>query len=217
MSEPPYVQATRLAYDTVAADYAEVLRPALAAQPYDRAMLGIFAELIRLAGGGPVADVGCGPGHVTSHLQSLGLDVYGIDLSPVMVAQARRAYPDIRFGRGSMLSLDLNDSALAGVVGWYSIIHTPPELLPAVFAEFHRVLRTGGLLLLAFQVGDASPLHLERAYGHDISVEAYRLPPDLVADLLSAAGFAVDGTLVREPAKSEGVPQAYLLAVKAEP
>jgi hypothetical protein len=30
-----------------------------------------------------VADVGCGPGHVTAHLRGLGVDAFGIDLSPV--------------------------------------------------------------------------------------------------------------------------------------
>ncbi len=43
-----------------------------------------------------------------------------------------------RFDRGTMATLELADGALPGIVAWYSIIHTPPELLPVVFAEFHR-------------------------------------------------------------------------------
>ena len=57
---------TRTSYDTVAADYADLLRGAVAASPYDRAVLGLFAELVRSAPG-PVADVGCGPGRITAH------------------------------------------------------------------------------------------------------------------------------------------------------
>jgi SAM-dependent methyltransferase len=177
-------------------------------------MLGIFAELIGAAGGGQVADIGCGPRRITTHLDSLGLDVLGIDLSPAMLAQARQAYPGLRFNEGSMLDLDPAEGTLAGVVAWYSIIHTPPERLSAVFAEFHRVIRPGGLLLLAFQVGDATPVQLERAYGHEISAVGYRLPPEMISALLDTAGFAVDSTMIREPGLNEKVQQAYLLATK---
>jgi ubiquinone/menaquinone biosynthesis C-methylase UbiE len=97
MSEPFDVQAVRNAYDTVAVDYADLLRTALAAKPLDRALLAAFAEMVQAAGGGPVADVGCGPGWVTAHLHSLGLDVFGIDLSPAMLAVARRDHPELRF------------------------------------------------------------------------------------------------------------------------
>jgi SAM-dependent methyltransferase len=214
MTEPSYQQATRVAYDTVAVDYAELLRTELERKPLDRAMLGTFAELVQASGGGPVADLGCGPGRVTAYLHSLGLSAFGIDLSPGMVAVARQAHPDLRFEEGSMTDLDLADGLLGGVVAWYSIIHTPPERLPVIFAEFHRVLATGGHLLLAFQAGDER-VHLEKAYGHDLSLDAYRLSPDHIADLLSQAGLVVDARLLREPAgPHEKVRQAYILIRK---
>lgn len=208
--EPSYLQATRAAYDTVAVSYAEQARGELAKSPTDRAMLALFAELV----GGPVADIGCGPGRITGHLVTLGLDAFGIDLSPAMVAVAREAYPDLRFDVGSMTDLDLADGSLGGVVAWYSIIHTPPESLAGVFAEFCRVLVPGGQLLLAFQVGDERR-HIESAYGHDdLSLDAYRLAPDLVVSLLGRAGFIAHARLVREPEGGEKTQQAYLLARK---
>lgn len=210
MTEPSFVHATRAAYDTVAADYAEVLRDALAAAPFDRAMLGAFAEYV----GGPVADLGCGPGRITGYLASLGLDVFGVDLSPEMVAVARRLHPDVRFEEGSLLGLDLPDGGLAGAVAWYSVIHTPPELLPVVCAEFARVLAPGGYLALAFQSGADEPRHIAHAYGHDLSLDAYRFSPSTMSALLSEAGLGVVAQLVREPAAPEKVPQAYLIARK---
>jgi SAM-dependent methyltransferase len=144
------------------------------------------------------------------------LTAFGIDLSPEMVAVARRTHPDLRFDEGSMTALDLEDGALGGIVAWYSIIHTPPEKLPVIFAEFHRVLAPGGHLLLAFQVGD-EPRHLEHAYGHAISLVAYRLSPGHVAELLSQAGLDVDARLIREPYEREKPrqgQQAYLLVRK---
>ncbi|GIH12256.1 class I SAM-dependent DNA methyltransferase [Rugosimonospora africana] len=211
MSEPNYLTETRAGYDAVAVEYAERLRDALDRQPLTRALLTAFAELVRAAGGGPVADLGCGPGHVTAYLRDLGLTAAGVDLSPSMVEVARRAYPGLRFDEGSMSALDRADGELGGIVAWYSIIHTPPERLPALFAEFHRVLAPGGHVLLAFQAGDER-LRVERAYGQAVSLDAYRLPPDRVADLLSQAGLVMVARLVREPDETEKVPQAHLLA-----
>jgi SAM-dependent methyltransferase len=213
MTEPSYLDRIRVAYDTVAVTYAERLEPELAAKPLERAMLAAFADLVRAGGGGPVADVGCGPGHVTARLNALGLDAFGVDLSPAMLAQARRAYPALRFEEASMTALELPDGVLGGVVARYSIIHLPPERLPSVFAEFHRVLSPGGHVLLVFQVGDER-LHVEQAFGHAVSVDAYRLSPDRVTELLGAAGLPVIATLLREPDETEKVPQANLLARK---
>jgi len=210
--EPSYLTDTRAAYDTVAVNYAELTRAELAGKPLDRAMLAAFAELVRSAGAGPVADLGCGPGRIAAHLRSLGVDAFGVDLSPGMIAVARRDYPDLRFDEGSITALDLADGALAGIVAWYSVIHTPPEHLPVVFAEFHRVLAPGGHLLLAFQAGDER-VHIEHAYGHTLSsLHAYRLHPDRVAGQLRDAGFVVHARLLREPGEREKTPQAYLLA-----
>lgn len=213
MTEPSYLRATRVAYDTVAADYAELLRDELARKPFDRAMLGAFAELVHNAGGQLVADLGCGPGRVTAHLCALGVHAFGVDVSPAMITVARESYPDLRFEEGSMAALDLADGALGGIVAWYSVIHTPPDHLPVLFAEFERVLAPRGHLLVAFQAGDAK-VHLDHVYGHDVSLDAYRLSPDDVSELLRDAGFVVSARLVCEPGEGEKTPQAYLVAEK---
>ena len=108
---------------------------------------GVDAELVRAAGGGPVADVGCGPGHVTAHLHDLGLDAFGIDQSPVMIDVAWRDHPGLRFEVGSMTDLPL---AIAGLIAFWSLVHVPGHALPGVLGQFRRVLRPGGVLLLGF-------------------------------------------------------------------
>ena len=100
---------TRDSYDTDADGYADKVRGLLDASPYLRASLALFAELVREAGGGTVADIGCGPGYVTRQLRDLGVDAFGVDLSPAMIALARRDHPDIRFEVGTMTELDLGD------------------------------------------------------------------------------------------------------------
>ncbi len=206
MSEPADLAVTRAAYDKVAEGYADRFRDE-PANPFDRAMLGAFAETVH---SGPVVELGSGPGNITAYLHSLGVPVSGVDLSPAMVDIARRRHPAVRFDEGTMTDLAFADGALAGVVAWYSIIHTPLERLPAQFAEFRRVLAPGGHLLLAFQVGD-EPLHLAEAFGHRIELDVRRLSPGHVTALLVDAGFAPMARLVREPADGEKVAQAYLL------
>lgn len=210
MGEPEFVGVTRDAYDAVAVQYAELFRDALHGAPLDRAMLGVFAEFVLAGGGGTVADVGCGPGRLTGHLRSLGLDVVGTDLSPEMIRLAREAHPDVRFEVGSMTGLPVPDGGLGGVLAWYSVIHTPPERLPEVFGEFRRVLAPGGPLLLGFFAGD-DPGRLAEAFDHKVTV-AYRLSPEGVEELLCEAGFEVTARLVREPGEGERFLQAALLA-----
>lgn len=209
-----YLDTTRTAYDTVAVDYAELLRDHLAGATWDRAMLGAFTELVNAAGGGRVADIGCGPGRVTEYLHTLKVDVFGVDLSPEMIAVARKWYTHLDFQLGAMPGLSIEDDALAGIVAWYSIIHTPPERHVEIFTDFHRMLRPGGHLILAFQVGNERK-HIEHAYGHDISCDAYRLPPEEIIEKLEKSGFTVVSRLLREPeGEFESTPQAYLIARK---
>jgi SAM-dependent methyltransferase len=217
MTDASFLQATRDAYDVLAADHADVVRwdPTLASKPVDRALLAVFAEWIRAGGGGPVADVGCGSGRVTRFLADLGLDVFGVDLSPGMIGLARGLYPDLRFEIGSMLALDIPAASLGGVVAYYSIIHVPWEHRSRVFLELHRVLAPGGQLLLAFQVGDDRHRR-DQVDGVPIPpLEWYRQQPDDIATLLAGAGFDVRVRAVSEPEPdTEQLPQAYVLARK---
>lgn len=199
---------TRDAYDAVAATYAAKFGDELDGKPLDRALLAAFAE----TADGPVADLGCGPGHVTAHLSRLGLEVTGIDLSPAMVATARAAYPALSFAVGDMTRLDLEAGSLGGIVAFYSIIHLPDELLPVAFAEFARVLAPGGQVLVAFQVGDDERLHQVDWHGHRVDLDHHRRRPNTVADLLTAAGLEVRARLVREPEPAETAERCYLLA-----
>jgi ubiquinone/menaquinone biosynthesis C-methylase UbiE len=91
---------------------------------------------------------------VARYLQSLGAKVVGLDISPAMVEQARRINSGIRFQVDDMLALGCPDRTLAGIVAFYSIVNLPKKAIPAVFREMFRVLRAGGLLLLAFHIGD---------------------------------------------------------------
>ncbi|MEU4393402.1 class I SAM-dependent methyltransferase [Kribbella sp. NPDC023855] len=210
MSADDWLADTRTSYDTVAGSYADQLRDALADRTYLRAALGVFAERVRAAGGGPVADVGCGPGHVTAHLNELGVDAFGIDLSPGMIDVARRDHPGLRFEVGSMTELHLGDASVAGLLAWWSLIHIPDDEVPTVFAHFHRVLRPGGPLQLGFHVGDISRLKTEGYGGHPMTVYVHRRQPDKVASWLRDAGFEIEAQWLCDP--DDPIPQALIFA-----
>ncbi|TDD85011.1 class I SAM-dependent methyltransferase [Actinomadura darangshiensis] len=199
--------ATRTAYDAVATLYADMFRDVLDGLPLDRGMITGFAELVPP---GPVADLGCGPGHLTAVLHSLGLDASGLDLSPAMIARARADHPHLRFDEGTMTALDVPDGGLAGILAWYSFIHMEPADLPAVLAEFHRVLAPGGHLLLAFQSTDGTETE---AFDHKVAL-AYRWPIDALADLTRRAGLTEVARFLRRPTEIERFPAGNLLVRK---
>lgn len=209
----------RIAYDLVAEDYAALLHDELEGRPLDRAMLTAFAEEVAAGGGGPVADLGCGPGRIAGFLAGIGADVRGVDLSPGMIAVARREHPGIRFEVASMASLPFGEDEFAGALAWYSIIHTPQEQQPALFAEFARVVRPGGLMLLAFQVSeldDEDIVHLRRAYGHELDLRTRRQPPSRVRERLTEAGFTVTAELIRAADVQGKARHACLLARRGD-
>ncbi|ATO13556.1 SAM-dependent methyltransferase [Micromonospora sp. WMMA2032] len=200
MGAASWIDDTRTSYDTVATSYADLLRDALAGEPFQRGILGLFAELVRAQGSGPVADMGCGPGRITAHLHGLGLDAFGVDLSPAMIEVARRDHPNLRFEVGSMTRLDLADASLTGLLAWFSLIHVPDEDVPGVLAGFHRALRPGGVVLLGFFAGEGSRLKTQGYGGHPMRVHVHRRPPQRIAAWLDAAGFTVDAEMTHRPA-----------------
>jgi SAM-dependent methyltransferase len=178
-----FLDHIRTSYTTVAASYAELVQDG---PPYEADVLDLFAKL---AGEGPVLDVGCGPGRVVGLLAERGLPVTGIDLSPGMIEVARKDHPDLDYRVGTMTALELPDGELAGVVSWWSIIHLPRAVVPQAFAEFHRVLAPGGILLLGFHLGEEST-HKTSGYGGlPMNIHVHRWQPEGLTEIAVAAGF----------------------------
>ena len=205
-------------YNAAATDYHAILRDYHRADPFEKGALDYFSQLVADGSGGPVGDLGCGTGRITTYLAGRGMDVFGVDLTPGMIEVARREYPELRFEVGSLFDLDLKDGELAGALAWYSLVHTPREDLPAVFAELFRVLRPGGHLVHGFKVGDGSR-HLTNAYGHDIDLEVYMYDVADVAGLLAGAGFAEVATLTRAalPSEKDAGQAAHIVRKPATP
>jgi SAM-dependent methyltransferase len=213
MSDATHLQATRDSYDQVAGQYTEYVLDVFPTDRVDRAMIGLFADLVATQDNSKIADIGCGPGHISDFLARRGLPVRGIDLSPAMIDLARRARPDLQFDLGSLLELSIGDGALGGVLAHYSIIHTPPDRVPAAFAEFARVLTPGGHLLVSFQTGGDSLLGWVQS-DHKVA-PSYRWSLTGMAEFLAPAGFVEVARLRAEPGPSNRFHEGHLLARKA--
>jgi SAM-dependent methyltransferase len=212
MNDP--TNSIRESYDRLAEEYARRISDELQHKPLDRELLDRFARETR--GQADVCDMGCGPGHVARYLREAGATVFGLDLSPGMLEQARKLNPDIPFREGNMLSLDIPDGSLAGIAAFYAIVNIPKQSLPLVFREFQRVLRPGGLLLLAFHAGDEI-IREEELWGQKISMDFLFFQPSEIKLGLEAAGLAVEEVIEREPYPDVEYPsrRAYIFARKA--
>ncbi|MGC5584556.1 methyltransferase domain-containing protein [Ornithinimicrobium sp. W1665] len=199
------------AYDLVADDYARLLPDTRAETTLDLAVLDVFVERVRDVG--ELLDAGCGAGRIARHLTDRGCRVRGVDLSPRLVAAGRRTHPDLDLSVASLAELPFEDDRFAGVMAWYSTIHTPDDELPGVLVELVRVLRPGGHLLVAFQSGEGV-VDLAGSYGrhgHAVVLERYRRTADAMAHLLDRAGCQEVVRMVRAPEGREAEDQAVLL------
>jgi ubiquinone/menaquinone biosynthesis C-methylase UbiE len=194
MEEPARHEGVRRSYDAVAREYAAGFRDELDAKPLDRALL---ASLLEQAGPGTtVADLGCGPGHITAWLAGRGAAAVGIDLSAGMVAAGRRDYPQAEFRQGDFLALPAGDGEFGAVIAFYSLIHLEPGELAPALSEMCRVLRPGGLALASFHVG-SQVVHRDEWLGHQVDVDFRFLEMADVTAAMAAAGLDVAMRLER--------------------
>jgi ubiquinone/menaquinone biosynthesis C-methylase UbiE len=206
-------EEVRAAYDAIAADYATTYPTTEPEAPLDLAMVDHFAGLLGEQGPTRVLDAGSGTGRMARYLTDRGCTVTGLDLSPGMLAMARRDHPDLDVREGSVTALPFEDDAFDGVLLWYSTIHLTDEELPVALAEVARVVRPSGLVLVAFQVGDG-PWDVGRGLrerGHDVTLVRHQRVTGEMLDALATAGLVSEARLLRNPVGGEQHPQAFLL------
>jgi ubiquinone/menaquinone biosynthesis C-methylase UbiE len=182
-------RVVRAAYDEVADDYARTFGDDLARLPLDRAVLDDVAG--ELGPGALVLDLGCGPGPVSAHLAGLELRIVGVDLSPAMLARARRETGEPALACADLRHLPFPPAAFEGVVAYYSLQHVPRARLGSALTEARRVLRPGGLLVLAMHLGDGDVV-MEEFLGHAVApVGGALYAEDALRAALERAAFEI--------------------------
>ncbi len=205
----------RSSYDAVAADYADQLVEELRELPFEAWLLD---RVLAHAGWHPVVDAGCGPGHVTAYLAEGGADATGIDLSPAMVAEAERRFPEGTYQVGDLrrLSRPATSSGWAAVLGWYSLIHLAASELPDAVAALARPLAVGGWLVLGLHAG-AEVRHLEEWFGHDVDLDFVLHEPAFVVGVVEGAGLVDVEWYLRGPITARGETTQRLYVVGRRP
>jgi len=179
------------------------------AESYDdsemhRALAEAVAAFADLDGVRTVLDVATGTGLVLRALAARrpDLDLVGVDLSPGMLAVARRELPTAAFIEGVAEQLPVTDAS-ADLVTCVTALHLVADPLP-VFDEFARVLAPGGSLVTATFA--AVPEH-----GHGQGPGAPSTPgytpnhepfatPEALAATAAPAGFVLTRFELREVA-----------------
>ena len=96
---------------------------------------------------GTALDAACGTGRYAAHLAAAGHQLIGVDASPEMLARARTRVPGADFRHGDVRHLPVGNDEVDLVVAGLALTHVPD--LDPVLAEFARVLRPGGHVVIA--------------------------------------------------------------------
>ncbi|MEO3812726.1 class I SAM-dependent methyltransferase [Sphaerisporangium sp. B11E5] len=107
----------------------------------------VVGEILDTLPAGVALDAACGTGRVAASLAARGYRVLGIDSSADMLARARERVPGGEYLVGDLNDLPIPGGAVDVVVCSLALTHVPS--LRPVMAEFARVLRPGGHLVIS--------------------------------------------------------------------
>jgi SAM-dependent methyltransferase len=148
------------------------------------------AELEAFGPKGPVLDIGCGSGYFLEAARNRGWDpVRGVELNSWMVELGREA--GLEINGGQLREQRYPDNTFQLVSLWDVIEHMNDPL--AELAEVHRVMRSGGLLVLL--VPDAESFWarlLGERWWAVIRMHLFYFTRETVTRLLERSGFRVE-------------------------
>lgn len=198
-------------YDATAESYAEMMDSEIDLPVYSDILGRLRARIANAPG--TLIDTACGSGHMLSMYHErydLNRSLLGIDLSPRMVSIAGKrlgSSAEIAIGDMRDLSTTETDSA-AAVLNFFAIHHLDTEGVRVALAEWHRVLRPGGQLIVAAWEGTGAI-----DYGDESDIVALRYHADELTSLTRAAGFTVARCVI-EPVEEIPMDAIYLEGVK---
>ena len=134
-------------WNAVAAWYDDLLESGDGTYQKDLILPNVL-RLLDIKRGEKVLDLGCGQGFFSREFFKAGADVFGVDLSPKLIALAKEHSPkEIRFAVSTADKLSVFSGPSFDAVVCISVIQNI-ERVQAVFAETVRVLKSGGRFLV---------------------------------------------------------------------
>jgi ubiquinone/menaquinone biosynthesis C-methylase UbiE len=176
--------AQAAAFDRIGDRYDQVF-------PHKDGQLEAVARLIEhLHPGARVLDAGCGTGlPTTRQLVDAGMDVVGIDISPVMLDLARANAPGARFVQADVLDVDQEGPNYDAATAFFSLLMLPRSEISVALRRLHQALVPGGWLVVAMVEAELDDVPIP-FLGSTVRVSGY--PRHELAALVEAAGFRVD-------------------------
>jgi ubiquinone/menaquinone biosynthesis C-methylase UbiE len=205
----------RHAYEAIAGDYAEKFGDELEVNDFDRAI--VDAAIAAVPPGEIVLDIGCGPAQVSTRAVAAGASAVGVDLTPAMLTTARRRAPRLPLTCGNVLALPYRDGAAAAAIAWYSLHHLPRSVLPRAVVELRRVLRTGGIVVIATHAGQGELAIEQQWEGRTETVIITYHEGEELAALVTASGFLSVEIRERPPLEHEHQARKLYLTATAAP
>jgi ubiquinone/menaquinone biosynthesis C-methylase UbiE len=198
-------QIVEQGYDQVAAQYARL-------EEGDRWPRTRWLEkLLRaLPPGSSLLDLGCGSGDPAGILIAQQHHVTGVDLSREQIKRARRNVPSGTFLHADAAAVQFPDASFDAVVSFYTLEHIPRAEHAALLASIHRWLRSGGLLLLSLEAGEA-----EGMLGEWLGVPMFFscFDPETMVQMIQVAGFEIVETAVEtQIEQGTEIPYLWVLA-----
>lgn len=142
-----------------------------------------------------ILEVCCGQGGTAAYLEP-SADFTGVELSSEAVALAQSTFPHFKFLQGDATALPFPDGNFSHLVAKEAIEHLLDQ--PKAVAEWFRVLKPGGTLVLTTPNRDSLHLRMNRALGHPDFKCSYDHTHELTFSeclgLLTEAGFTIKAT-----------------------
>ncbi|MBL0743985.1 class I SAM-dependent methyltransferase [Chryseolinea lacunae] len=206
-------ELTRIAYNKTADKYHEHFKNEIAQKEYDRLLLDKFSALLPPAS--RICDAGCGPsGHIGKYLADKGHNVVGIDISERCVGIATSYNPQMEFRVMDMMKTEFEAESFDAILSFYSIIYTPKHYVDKIFAEFNRLVKPGGKVLVVVKKGTNEGI-VDNAWYEGNPVQFTHFMEHEIKDYFSNNDFDVDLFDVREPYDFEfNVDRIYAIGTK---
>ena len=143
----------------------------------------------KLPPGAAVLDIGCGCGLPVCRELARHAGVTGIDISPAMIALARRNVPAGTFACGDIMNAEFPDSSFDAVTAFYSVFHLPKQEHEELFRRIRRWLKPGGYLMTTLSRRDEDPYTEDDFLGVTMFWSNFGLPR--YREMLIGLGFSI--------------------------
>ncbi|MBI5726826.1 MAG: class I SAM-dependent methyltransferase [Ignavibacteriales bacterium] len=204
---------TKAAYNITAMKYHDCFKDEVAQKEFDRILLDSYSAMLQP--GASICDAGCGPSaQYGKYLFEKGHAITGIDISEKCIQIASSLNPLMQFSTQDMMKTSFPPETFSGIVAFHAIVYTPKVHVGRIFAEFNRILKDEGKLLIAVKKGSTEGLINDAWYEGNTVHFSYFLE-DEIKQYMEENNYTIEYLLTRQPYEFEiQVERIYAIGTK---